>query len=146
MLKGLHHTGFVVRDLERYVTLYTEVMGLEVMMRLEVEGEFAERIVGFEDAHLKVALLNMGDGHNLALVQYIYPPSAEGQINRNDLGASHLAFLVEDIEDYYATMSQKGLRFMGPPPSLTQDGKVVVKAIYAQDPDNNWLEFLEFPD
>ena len=36
MLKGLHHTGFVVRDLERSVTFYTEVMGLETMMRLEV--------------------------------------------------------------------------------------------------------------
>ena len=146
MLKGLHHTGFVVRDLERSVTFYTETMGLEVMMRLEVDGEFAERIVGFTDAHLKVALLNMGNGHNLELVQYIYPPSAEGQINRNDLGASHLAFLVENIEEYYSTMSQKGLRFLGPPPSLIQDGEVVITAIYAQDPDNNWLEFLEFPE
>ena len=100
MLKGLHHTGFVVRDLERSVTFYTETMGLEVMMRLEVDGEFAERIVGFTDAHLKVALLNIGNGHNLELVQYIYPPSAESQINRNDLGASHLAFLVENIEEY----------------------------------------------
>ncbi len=146
MLKGFHHTGFVVRDLERSVAFYTEVMGLETMMQLEVDGEFAERVVGFQDAHLKVALLNMGDGHNLELVQYIYPPSAEGQINRNDLGASHLAFFVENIEEYYGTMSPKGLRFMGPPPSLTQDGKVVVKAIYAQDPDNNWLEFVEFPE
>ncbi len=146
MLKGLHHTGFVVRDLERSVTFYTEVMGLETMMQLEIDGEFAERVVGFTDAHLKIALLNMGDGHNLELVQYIYPPSAEVQINRNDLGASHLAFLVENIEEYYATMSQKGLRFMGPPPSLTQDGKVVVKAVFAQDPDNNWLEFVEFPE
>ena len=144
MLKGFHHTGFVVRDLERSVAFYTEVMGLETLMQLEIDGEFAARVVGFEDAHLKVALLNMGDGHNLELVQYIYPPSAEGQINRNDLGASHLAFFVENIEEYYATMSQKGLRFIGPPPSLTQDGKVVIKAIYAQDPDNNWLEFVEF--
>ena len=144
MLKGFHHTGFVVRDLERSVAFYTEVMGLETLMQLEIDGEFAERVVGFGDAHLKVALLNMGDGHNLELVQYIYPPSAEGQINRNDLGASHLAFFVENIEEYYATMSQKGLRFIGPPPSLTQDGKVVIKAIYAQDPDNNWLEFVEF--
>ena len=146
MLKGLHHTGFVVRDLERSVAFYTEVMGLATMMELDVDGEFAERVVGFTDAHLKVALLNMGDGHNLELVQYIYPPSAEGQINRNDLGASHLASLVENIEEYYATMSQKGLRFIGPPPSLTQEGKIVVKAIYAQDPDNNWLEFVEFPE
>ncbi len=145
MLKGLHHTGFVVRDLEKSVSFYTETMGLEVTMQLEVDGEFAERIVGFKDAHLKVAMLNMGDGHNLELVQYFYPPSAEGQINRNDLGASHLAFLVENIEEYYTTMSQKGLRFLGAPPTLTLDGKVVLTAIYAQDPDNNWLEFLEFP-
>jgi len=32
MLKGLHHTGFVVRDLDRSVAFYTEVMGLETMM------------------------------------------------------------------------------------------------------------------
>ncbi len=145
MLKGFHHTGFVVRDIEKSVAFYTEVMGLEATMRLEVDGEFAERIVGFEGAHLKVAFLNMGDGHNLELVQYIYPPSAEGQINRNDLGASHLAFLVDNVEEYHANMSEKGLRFLGPPPTLIQDGKVVVKAIYAQDPDNNWLEFAEFP-
>ena len=146
MLKAFHHTGFIVRDLDSSVAFYTEVMGLEAVRRLEIDGEFAERVVGFKDAHLMVALLNMGDGHNLELVQYIYPPSAEGQINRNDLGASHLAFTVENIEEYHATMSQKGLRFLGPPPSLTHDGKVMVKAIYAQDPDNNWLEFMEFPE
>ena len=42
-------------------------------------------------------------------------------------------------------MSQKGLRFVGPPPTLIRDGEVVVMAVYAQDPDNNWLEFMEIP-
>ena len=145
MLKAFHHTGFIVRDLDSSVAFYTEIIGLQAVRRMEIDGEFAERVVGFKDAHLRVALLNMGDGHNLELVQYISPPSAGGQINRNDLGASHLAFTVENLEEYHATMSQKGLRFLGPPPSLTRDGKVMVKAIYAQDPDNNWLEFMEFP-
>ena len=62
------------------------------------------------------------------------------------IGASHLAFTVENIEEYYSTMSQKGLRFTGPPPSLTQDGELVLKAVYAQDPDGNWLEFMELPE
>ena len=79
MLKSFHHTGFVVRDLVTSVAFYTDVMGLEVMTRMEIDGEFAERVVGFKDAHPKVALVNMGDGHNLELVQYIYPPSAEGK-------------------------------------------------------------------
>ena len=101
----------------------------------------------------------MGDGHNLELVQYIYPPGVEVQVNLNDLGASHMAFIVENLEDYYSTMSQKGLRFIGPPPSLTRDGDVMIsdasgtrpgeigtKAIFAQDPDGNWLEFIEYPE
>ena len=146
MLKSFWHTGFVVRDIESSVAFYTEVMGLELTARREISGEFIEKVVGFKDAHLKIALLNMGEGHILELVQYIVPPSAEGHINRNDLGASHLAFFVENIEEYYATMSQKGLHFIGPPGSLVQDGKVVRKGVYAQDPDGNWLEFVEVPE
>ncbi len=144
MLKSFYHTGFVVKDLDSSLAFYRDVMGLALVRRTERTGEFAEKLVGFKDAHIEVAFLSMDDeGHNLELVQYFVPPSAEGHINRNDLGASHLAFYVENIEEYYASMSQKGLSFIGPPVSLVQDGKVVRKAAYAQDPDKNWLEFIE---
>ena len=144
MLKSFWHTGFVVRDIESSVAFYTDVMGLELTARREVSGEFIEKVVGFKDAHLKIALLNMGEGHILELVQYIVPPSAEGHINRNDLGATHLAFFVENLDEFYATLSQRGLQFISPPPSLEENGKVVAKVAYAQDPDGNWLEFGEF--
>ena len=143
MLKSFYHTGFVVRDIESSLAFYTEVMGLKLLFRTERTGEFIEKVVGFTNAHIKGAFLDMCNGHNLELIQYIVPPSALGHINRNDLGATHLAFFVEDIEEYYTTMSQKGLRFIGPPASLVQDDKVVRKAAYCQDPDNNWLEFVE---
>jgi catechol 2,3-dioxygenase-like lactoylglutathione lyase family enzyme len=149
MLKSFYHTGFVVRDIEESVAFYTQVMGLKLLFRTERTGEFIEKVVGFKGAHIRGAFLSMGNGHNLELIQYIVPPSAEGHINeafqRNSLGATHLAFFVENIEDYYAGMSRKGLRFIGPPASLVQDGRVVRKAAYAQDPDNNWLEFVEVP-
>ena len=146
MLKSFYHTGFVVRDIESSLAFYTEVMGLKLLFRTERTGEFIEKVVGFKNAHIKGAFLDMGNGHNLELIQYIVPPSAQGHINRNDLGATHLAFFVENIEEYYTTMSQKGLRFIGPPASLVQDGMVVRKAAYCQDPDNNWLEFVEVPE
>ena len=63
MLKSFHHTGFVVRDLDTSAAFYSEVMGLEETTRMEVDGEFPERVVGLKGAHLKVALLNMGNGH-----------------------------------------------------------------------------------
>ena len=59
---------------------------------------------------------------------------------------SSLAFFVENIEAYCATVSQKGARFIGPPASLVHDGRMVRKVAYCQDPDNNWLEFVEVPE
>ena len=79
----------------------------------------------------------------LELIQYVVPPSAEGQLPRNALGASHLAFYVENIEQLYDDLGQKGMQFINPPASLTEDNRVVRKALYAQDPDGNWLEFVE---
>ena len=143
MLKSFFHTGFVVKDLETSVAFYRDVMGLKYELTSERTGEFAERVVGFKNAHLKVAFLNMDNGHHLELVQYIVPEGAQAKFERNDLGASHLAFFVENMEEYHAAMSGRGLRFIGPPATLVQDGKITRKAAYAQDPDGNWLEFVE---
>ena len=64
----------------------------------------------------------MGNGHALELIQYFVPPSADGQLARNDLGASHLAFYVEGIEELYTDLGQKGMRFINPPASRRRAG------------------------
>ena len=143
MLKSFFHTGFVVRDIDKSVAFYTDIMGLTVLVRREASGERTEKVVGFPGARVKIAFLSMGNGHHLELIQYIYPPGAEPVVNRNDLGASHLAFYVDDLEQFHAEMSQKGLRFITPPPSQVPPGPGGMKAAYAQDPDGNWVEFVE---
>ena len=67
-----------------------------------------------------------------------------GGIERNDLGATHLAFFVEDFDKFYADTSQRGLRFLSPPVEMRDDnGTLQRKVAYSQDPDGNWLEFIE---
>ncbi|MEC9308030.1 MAG: VOC family protein [Chloroflexota bacterium] len=144
MLKAFFHTGFVVRDLETTIDFYTNVMGLKVAGRMERSGEFACQLLAFNEAHIKGAFLDLGDGHQLELIQYINPSSGVGEFQRNDLGASHLAFFVNDIETFYEETSKKGLKFNNEPAALHDDsGKLLRKALYAQDPDGNWLEFVE---
>lgn len=144
MLTSFFHTGFVVRDLDKSIDFYTSVMGLRLAGRTERRGEFINQVLAFPNAHIKGAFLDIGEGHQLELIQYLSPPSGPGGINRNDLGASHLAFFVEDIDHFYADKSQQGLRVNNPPASLHDDqGKLLRKALYAQDPDGNWLEFVE---
>ena len=144
MLKSMFHTGFVVRDIEKTIAFYTDVMGLKLVGRTERTGGFAAKLLAFEDAHIKGAFVELGDGHQLELIQYINPPVGDGRLHRNDAGASHLAFIVEDIDQFYADKSQRGLTFNSDPASLFDDnGKLLRKALYAQDPDGNWLEFVE---
>ena len=145
MLKSMFHTGFVVRDIDKTIDFYTNVMGLKLVGRTERSGDFASLLLGFQDAHIKGAFVELGDGHQLELIQYINPPVGDGRsLSLNDAGASHLAFFVENIEDFYANKSQRGLAFNSEPASLfDEDGKLLRKALYAQDPDGNWLEFVE---
>ena len=144
MLKSMFHTGFVVRDIDKTIDFYTNVMGLNLVARTERTGDFASKLLGFQDAHIKGAFVELGDGHQLELIQYINPTGGDGHLRLNDAGASHLAFFVENIEEFYADKSQQGLRFNSEPASLfDDDGKLLRKALYAQDPDGNWLEFVE---
>ena len=144
MLKSMFHTGFVVRDIDHTIDFYTNVMGLKLVGRTERTGDFASKLLAFPDAHIKGAFVELGDGHQLELIQYINPPVGEGYLNRNDAGASHLAFFVENIEEFYADKSRRGLTFNSDPAALYDaDGKLLRKALYAQDPDGNWLEFVE---
>ena len=55
-----------------------------------------------------------------------------------------VAFFVEDLDKFYEDTSQKGIKYNNPPASMFDDnGKLSRKAAYAQDPDGNWLEFVE---
>ena len=144
MLKSMFHTGFVVRDIDRTIDFYTNVMGLKLVGRTERSGAFASKLLAFENAHIKGAFLELGDGHQLEIIQYLNPPVGEGHLNRNDAGASHLAFFVENIDQFYADKAQRGLTFISDPAELfDDDGQLLRKALYAQDPDGNWLEFVE---
>ena len=144
MLKSFFHTGFVVKDIDASAKFYTEVLGMRMSERFERQGEFVEQVLAFPGAHIDRAMLDKGEGHRLELVQYINPASGTPTVSRNDLGAAHLAFFVENIDEFYAAKSQQGLRFNNEPAALYDDGgKLLRKALYAQDPDGNWLEFVE---
>ena len=144
MLKSFFHTGFVVKDLEKSVDFYSNVLGMRIAARMERKGDFINQVLAFPDAHIKGAFVDKGEGHQLELIQYINPASGPGGIARNDLGATHLAFYVEDIYKFYEETKERGLQFNNPPASLADDhGNLQRKALYAQDPDGNWLEFVE---
>ena len=144
MLKSFFHTGFVVKDIEASIKFYADVLGMRIAGRTEREGEFVEQVLAVPGAHIKGGCVDMGEGHQLELIQYLSPASGENHLQRNDLGASHLAFFVEDLDKFYEDTSRKGIKYNNLPATMVdENGKLSRKAAYAQDPDGNWLEFVE---
>jgi catechol 2,3-dioxygenase-like lactoylglutathione lyase family enzyme len=143
MIKRMHHTGFVVSDLEKAVDFYRDGAGLQVQSRYERIGAAIEQVVGHEDAHLLIAVLGLGGEHLLELIQYVSPPPADRPTaERAVLGAAHLAFLVDDIEGTLDALASNGARTMNPPAEVAP-GRT---ACYLQDPDGNWIELLKIKE
>lgn len=140
MIKALHHTGFVVQDLEKATQFYTEVVGLKLLNTRERTGAAIDQVVGYEGAHLKAVDVSTGDGHMLELIEYVSPSAgARGTKERAVLGGTHLAFLVDDIDAVYSRISGNGGKALNPPAEISPGRR----ACYMQDPDGNWIEMIE---
>ena len=140
MIQRLHHTGFVVRDRNKAVAFYRDVVGLKVISEYERRGEGIDQVIGYQDAHLKATTLDLGEGHVLELIQYLNPSSEERPTEeRSVLGAAHLAIQVDDIQAMFEKVTAGGAQTLNPPAELAP-GRM---ACYFQDPDGNWLELLE---
>ena len=85
--------------------------------------------------------------HSVELIQYLNPVGGNPSIpERNQVGASHLGIIVDDLDQFYSELSSKGIRFVSPPATRQNAAYPMArKGCYVQDPDGNWLELLERP-
>ena len=95
----LENVGIAVRDLESAIAFFTD-LGLTVLGRQTVSGEWADTAVGLDDNHAKIAMLQTPDGHGrLELFEYIHPEAIETLPTLpNEIGMHRVAFSVDDIE------------------------------------------------
>ncbi|RKW71089.1 VOC family protein [Galactobacter caseinivorans] len=100
MATRLDNTGIAVRDLEAAVAFFTD-LGLSVLGRDEVSGDWTDTAVGLDGNHAKIALLEAPDGGGrIELFEYIHPEAIETEPTQpNEIGMHRVALAVDDIGD-----------------------------------------------
>ncbi|SDU47234.1 glyoxylase I family protein [Gordonia westfalica] len=95
----LENVGIAVRDIEAAIAFFTD-LGLTVVGRDEVSGEWASTAVGLDGNHAKVAMLQTPGGQGqLELFEYIHPDAIETTPTLpNEIGMHRVAFSVDDID------------------------------------------------
>ncbi|TFI42555.1 VOC family protein [Rhodococcus sp. 1R11] len=105
----LVNVGIAVRDIEATITFFTD-LGLTVLGRDTVRGEWADTAVGLDGNHAKIAVLQTPDGSGqIELFEYIHPDAIETSPTLpNDIGMHRIAFSVDDIDDALAIAARHG--------------------------------------
>ena len=95
----LENVGIAVRDLEAAIAFFTD-LGLTVVGRDTVSGEWTDTAVGLDGNHANIAMLQTPDGRGrLELFEYIHPEAIETNPTLpNEIGMHRVAFRVDDID------------------------------------------------
>ena len=117
------YTGITVRDLDRSINFYTEVMGMKLTARIKnpyTNGEFAE------------LASREGELPNLELNWY-----ADLKEYKNGDELDHLGFLVEDADQEHERFKKLSVE-IAKEPYETQNHVI----FFIKDPDGIWLEIV----
>jgi catechol 2,3-dioxygenase-like lactoylglutathione lyase family enzyme len=144
-MRGIHHSGIIVSDLERSVAWYREVLGLELLTEPSPIADDPElgTGLGVPGAALRFATFAVGDDV-VELLEYSAPPSPiDAPMPQNALGSHHVALRVDDIQATYDDLTAKGVRFFSPPNAIDEGVLAGWRWAYFTDPDGITLELVE---
>jgi glyoxylase I family protein len=105
----LENVAIAVRDLDATIAFFTD-LGLTVVGRDTVSGEWAATAVGLDGNHAKVAVLQTPDGHGqLELFEYLHPDAIETEPTLpNEIGMHRIAFSVDDLDSALEIAARHG--------------------------------------
>jgi glyoxylase I family protein len=107
----LENVGIAVRDLDAAIAFFTD-LGLAVLGRDTVSGEWTDTAVGLDGNHARIAMLQTPDGNGrLELFEYIHPEAIETEPTLpNEIGMHRVAFSVEDLDAALEIAARHGCR------------------------------------
>ena len=141
MLTEVRHIGIVVKNIENSLKFYRDLLGLQIQRAMNESGEYIDNMLGFKDVKVKTVKMSAPNGLTLVeLLELDVPSGSSLPRHVNDLGASHVAFTVSNIDEVYDKLKQSGIKFNASP-QLSPDG--YAKVTFCLDPDNTPVELVE---
>ena len=117
----MDHVGVSVKDIEKAVKFYEEVIGMEKVFDREFDAPLA-RIIGIAGAKARIVHMKLGD----SVIELFHYASPKGRApradqNQSDFGLTHIGFAVEDFEKTYEHLKDHGVQFLGEPVEIRPD-------------------------
>ena len=140
MIKEIRHTGIVVDDLKKSLWFYKEKMGFKVFKHMDESGHFIDKILGIKNTMVTTVKVTLGNGQMIELLDFSSHKKNILQGSINDIGPTHLAFTVDNIDKIYDDFLHDGVEFISTP-EISEDGGV--KVVFCKAPEGTYIELVE---
>lgn len=141
--------GITVKDMDRSLKFYMEVLGFNKISDTEHNGERIEKLHGLFGINTRVARLQLGD-ELIELTDYLTTGgrSIPEDQKSNDLFFQHIAIVVSDMSKAYQQLKKYRVEHVSTAPQTLPKSIPAaegIQAFYFHDPDNHNLELICFP-
>ena len=152
-VKKLDHIAVMVKDIEKSLHFYRDLLGLEVVTPEEHIGGPVAEMVAKPGCHMREYRMRAPGGvqgydrndEGVALtfdiIQWLKPESPTGRNEIHHVPSAHFCFGVENLPEIYERLLAEGVEFVSPPVRFSGEGDWHVLFFY--DPDGNLLELNE---
>ena len=141
--------GMVVADMDRSVEFYSQVLTFEKVSDVEVWGDDYEHLEGLFGVRTRVVRMRLGDEF-IELTEFLAPQGRPIPVDSrsNDRWFQHIAIITSDMDRAYQVLREHKVRHASTAPQLLPayiKNAAGIRAFYFRDPDNHFLEVLQFP-
>ena len=140
MIRNIRHTGIVVDDLIKSLEFYTKKLGFEVSNRMDESGPFIDKILGFNNIMVTTVKMTLHDGQMVELLDFTSHKKEDLEKHINDIGPTHLAFTVDDLDAIYIDFKNDGVEFISKP-EISPNG--YAKVAFCQAPEGTFIELVQ---
>ncbi len=140
MIKNIRHTGIVVIDLEALLYFYCELLGFKIIKQMEESGSYIDNILSLRNVKVTTIKMAVSDNHMIELLRYRSHPREQNLREICDIGVSHIAFTVDNLDSEYNRLKGKGVKFNASP-QLSPDG--YAKVTFCRAPEGTVIELVE---
>ena len=139
-----HHTGLQVRDLERSLAFYRDLLGFELVFQWNPRAAYIGQLVGYPDVDLHAAVLRPPNSDVfLELLEYRNVERTPVDTSTANPGTAHTAYFVDDLEALYADLVAAGVKAVSAPVTPTIGPNKGGRAVYLLDPDGIRVELIQ---
>jgi catechol 2,3-dioxygenase-like lactoylglutathione lyase family enzyme len=141
-VRRIHHVGITVRQLDRSLVFYRDLLGMDVLGLSDDEDVGA--IVGIPGARVRIADLDAGHGQIVELLEYASARGDGRAFGPDTAGRCHLSLQVDELRPALSRLAGGGFLPVGEPVKLAGGGVWQdCTVVYLRDPDGVFIELIE---